>query len=280
MERKLLLVFALTFVVIMLFQPLLKKYGPQPPAKPESSQPTPNQAQVPSTNSVTSGTQVSDGATVLRPSGRTNASAATQPTQQATSEAETVIENDVYRIVFTNRGGQVKSWMLKKYTDDKGGQLELVNSAAAEKYGYPLSLWIYDETLRNKLNSVLYVTSAPASGAEGGRAGTLVAPAEVKFVYDDGDVSVQKNFKFDRSSYVVEVSASVTQKNSPVTAFPMWPSGFGSDMTAPQYATGQIIYQFDDKVERLAIKKISNGATLQGPFNWAGISDQYFAAVF
>ena len=39
MERKLLLVFALTFLVIMLFQPLLKKYGPQPPAKPEIAQP-------------------------------------------------------------------------------------------------------------------------------------------------------------------------------------------------------------------------------------------------
>ena len=39
-----------------------------------------------------------------------------------------MIENDVYRIVFTNRGGRVKSWVLKKYTDDKGGQLELVNT--------------------------------------------------------------------------------------------------------------------------------------------------------
>ena len=69
-----------------------------------------------------------------------------------------MIENDVYRIVFTNRGGRVKSWVLKKYTDDKGGQLELVNAAAAEKYGYPLTLWSYDEGLRNKLNSALYAT--------------------------------------------------------------------------------------------------------------------------
>ena len=37
MERRLLIVFALTFLVIMLFQPLLKKYGPQPPAKQESA---------------------------------------------------------------------------------------------------------------------------------------------------------------------------------------------------------------------------------------------------
>ena len=31
MERRLLLVFVLTFVVILLFQPVLKKYIPQPP---------------------------------------------------------------------------------------------------------------------------------------------------------------------------------------------------------------------------------------------------------
>ena len=29
-----------------------------------------------------------------------------------------------------------------------------------------------------------------------------------------------------------------------------------------------------------AFKKISNGNTLNGPFDWAGVSDQYFAAIF
>ena len=149
MERKLLVVFALTFLVIMLFQPLLKKYGPQPPAKPESSQapPVQNQAQLPAQTP----TQLP---TAPSASGKKKAAPASAPLQAA-SESETVIENAVYRIVFTNRGGRVKSWVLKKYTDDKGGPLELVNSAAAEKYGYPLTLWTYDETLRNKLNAAL-----------------------------------------------------------------------------------------------------------------------------
>jgi YidC/Oxa1 family membrane protein insertase len=284
MERKLLLVFALTFLVIMLFQPLLKKYGPQPPAKQassqESSQTAPIQAQAPSANSTSSGAQVVENVG-NKSAGRTNAADATQAIQQATTETETVIENDVYRIVFTNRGGRVKSWILKKYTDDKGGQLELVNSAASDKYGYPLSLFTYDEGLRNKLNSVLYVaTDRDDRDADAGRAETSGAPSPIQFSYDDGDVSVHKSFKFDRSSYVVEINTSVAQKGAPVTAFPMWPAGFGSDLTGPQYATGQIIYQYDDKVERLAIKKISGGGTLQGPFSWAGISDQYFAAVF
>ena len=198
--------------------------------------------------------------------------------------------------MFTNRGGRVKSWILKKYTDDKGGQLELVNAAASEKYGYPLSLWSYDEGLRDKLNLALYVESAlPQASAnisdtsptlpqstrkDGAPAPAPAAPQEIKFAYSDGDVRVEKSFTFDRDSYVVGVRTAVLVKGAQVTAFPMWPAGFGSDMTGPQFATGQIVYQYDNKVERLAIKKISGGGTLAGPFHWAGLSDQYFAAIF
>ncbi|MGA9495088.1 MAG: membrane protein insertase YidC [Terriglobales bacterium] len=269
MERRLLIVFALTFLVIMLFQPLLKKYGPQPPAKPESSQAA-QQNQPPSPAPATNQTPPLVSAAAAAKMAPTSAPVA------AASESETVIENDAYRIVFTNRGGRVKSWVLKKYTDDKGGPLELVNTAAAEKYGYPLTLWTYDETLRNKLNSALYATPTvpPQTGA------SATVPTELKFVYADGDISVQKTYKFDRNTYVVAVQTAVEVKGAPVTALPMWPAGFGSDMTGPQYAIGQILYQYDDKVERLAIKKISGGGTVPGPLNWAGVSDQYFAAIF
>src|ERR1700691_361107 len=205
MDRKLLLVFALTFLVIMLFQPLLKKYGPQPPAKPESSQSAQNQVQVPLAAAPHPPTQTPANAVTVNRAGAKGATAAAQ--KQAASEAETVIENDVYRIVFTNRGGRVKSWVLKKFTDDKGGQLELVNAAASEKYGYPLTLWTYDEGLRDKLNSALYATtSASPQNAKGGlpaAGNSLTAPVELSFAYSDGDLSVEKSFSFDPNSYVV-----------------------------------------------------------------------------
>jgi YidC/Oxa1 family membrane protein insertase len=107
-----------------------------------------------------------------------------------------------------------------------------------------------------------------------------MAPVEIRFVFSDGEVSVEKTFTFDRSTYVVGIKTAVYEKGAQVTAFPMWPAGFGADLTGSQYATGQILYQYDDKVERLAIKKINGGGTLGGPFHWAGVSDQYFAAVF
>jgi len=264
MERRLLIVFALTFLVIMLFQPLLKKYGPQPPAKPQTTASQPVAAQPPSVAPVASAS------TPAATSAPANRKPSELTPQHAANESETVIENDVYRIVFTNRGGRVKSWLLKKYTDDKGGPLELVNPVAAEKYGYPLTLWSYDEALRNKLNSALYVVTSTGT----------TAPSEIKFVYDDGTTSAEKTFTFDPKSYVIGVKTAVFEKGAQVTALPMWPAGFGSDGTGPQYASAQIVYQNNEKVERLAIKKVSGDGTIPGPMNWAGLSDQYFAAVF
>ena len=266
MERRLLLVFALTFLVIMLFQPILRKYGPQPPVpKPESSQMAP--AQNPAQPPMPAASGVGPVPAEKKSGGKNEPT--TPVSREAASESETVIENSLYRIVFTNRGGRVKSWVLKKWDDEKGRPLELVNSAAAEKYGYPLSLWTYDENLRNKLNSALYVATSTGS----------TAPAELTFEYADGDLAVRKSYKFDHN-YVVDVRTSVQVQGAEVTAFPMWPAGFGDATSGPAYAATQIAYQYDSKVERLAIKKVSGGGTLPGPFHWAGLSDQYFAAAF
>ncbi len=253
MERRLLLVFALTFLAIILFQPILKKYGtpPQEEKKPQTTVATAPVATPPSAPA--KGIPL-PGATSV----------------QATSEAETVIENDLYKITFSNRGAQVRSWILKQYTDDAGKPLELVNQAAATKYGNPLSLFTYDEALRTKLNSVLYQASVT---------GPHRAPQEVTFEYADADVSVVKKFRFDHS-YVVNVETSVRSRGAETAAFPMWPAGLGDEITPANYAASLIDYQNNDKVQRISVKKISSGETIHGPFDWGGVADQYFAAIF
>jgi YidC/Oxa1 family membrane protein insertase len=259
MERRLLLVFALTFLVIVLFQPLLKKYYPQP-ATPQAQPQTQAQAPVPPS-------PVASAAEVVRPR---KAGAPTAASKQASTESEVVVENDLYRVTFTNKGAQVKSWILKKFKDDKGAPLELVNKAASERYGYPLSLWTYDESLRGQLNSALYVTSS---------SGKLTAPAELTFEYGGQDLVVRKVFRFD-DSYVVRVETSVISKDSTVSAFPAWPAGFGDEISLAGYAASRIDYQLNRDIKRLAIKSVSGGNTLPAPFDWMGVVDQYFAAVF
>jgi len=195
--------------------------------------------------------------------------AGTTPVAAASAETETVVENDLYRIVFTNRGAQAKHWILKKYKDDKGQPLDLVNATTAN-LGLPLSLYAYDEALRNKINSALYVGSA---------SGTVDVPGELTFEFSDGTVAVHKTLRFDET-YVVWLETSLTVNGKPVQTFPSWPVGFGDQGTAPSFAAAKIDYFAGDKVERLAAKKISGGNTLRGPLQWAGPQDQYFAAIF
>jgi YidC/Oxa1 family membrane protein insertase len=253
MERRLLIVFALTFLAIILFQPLLKKYGAQPPQEEKKPQSTLANPPVPAA--------IPPASTKAAPNAvATNAS----------SETETTIENDLYKITFSNRGAQVKSWILKKFTGDQGKPLELVNAVASAKYGQPLSLFTYDEPIRAKLNSVLYQAST---------VGQQSAPQDITFEYADQDLSVTRKFHFDHS-YVINVETSVRNKGADVAAFPMWPSGLGDETSPASYAASLVEYQYNDKVERLALKKISSGGTIRGPFNWAGIADQYFAVVF
>ena len=244
---------------MLLAQPLLKKYFPTPPPPQKIAQT--EQTQQPAA-------PASKPATPAPPT-------APAVTKQSSSEAETVIESDLYRVTFTNRGAQVKSWILKKFDNDaENGPLDLVNPKAAAQFGYPLSLWTYDEELRNRLNSALYVATRDGS--------------QIAFDYADQDVSVHKAFTFD-GTYVVRTEASVTYKGVPKEALPSWPSGFGDQTTPAFYAADLLAYQFNKNIERVPAKcsswfgkcaQVIGGATVPGPFHWAGSTDQYFAAVF
>ena len=250
--------FALILIVQFFF---LKKPTPPPPARLA-------QAANATANVPTAAATVSESAKL--------ASASRVPAA-ASAESETVVENELYRIVFTNKGAHAKSWILKKYKDDRGQPLDLVNHASAE-FGLPLSLFTYDEGLRNKINSALYVPNE-TSGTPAATQATRTVPGELGFVYSDGSVSVRKTFRFDHS-YVISVETLVTVNGQPVQAYPSWPAGFGDQGTAPSFASARVDYYAGDKVERLASKKISSGNTIRGPLQWVGPQDQYFATIF
>ena len=264
-----LLIFAVTFALIILSQLFLFKKNPQTPP-PASQQQTAQNNQAAQSNPPAQSSAAPPEASA--PSAKQATTPAAKPgvaAKSADSEVETIVENPLYRIVFTNRGAQVKSWILKKYKDDEGHPLDLVNKEAT-KFGLPLSLYTYDETLRNQINSALYIPSAK---------GNITAPGELTYEYASGDTIVRKSFQFG-DTYVISIEAEVTRAGQQVQAYPMWPAALGDETTAPGYASQKIEYMADGKVERLAMKKVSGGNTLRGPFNWAGPQDQFFAAIF
>src|ERR1039458_10838065 len=80
------------------------------------------------------------------------------------------VENANFRIVFSNRGAQVKHWILKHYFESTGKPLDMVQTQAAERFGEPLSLYTYDQALTTQLNQALYQPSVTGMVWEIGRA--------------------------------------------------------------------------------------------------------------
>jgi YidC/Oxa1 family membrane protein insertase len=196
--------------------------------------------------------------------------AAAGPTVEASAESTTIVENELYRITFSNRGGQVTSWILKKFKDNEGKPLNLVHTEAAEKFGYPLSLYTYDAALTASLNKALYLPSAT---------GTLTAPGTLTFTYSDGTTQVRKTFTFDET-YVLHADVEAKRNGAPIRALISWPGGFGDQDNANAYAGAQFDTSVNGKDEHLAPKKVSGGATVNGPFDWVAVSDPFFAAAF
>ena len=261
-NRSLLVMMVVLVTVFFGLQYFRAKNNPQtasPNAAPKASQTAPAQPGVPAAASV---------AAAAQPAHATQAS--TVPAVQAAAEEPTTVENELYKITFTNRGAQVSSWILKKYKDADGKPLNLVHTQAADQFGYPLSLYTYDASLTPALNKALYVPSAT---------GALTAPATLTFKYSDGGVEVQKTFSFDET-YVLHADVQVIRNGTPVRALLNWPGGFGDQDNVNAYTSGQVDLARNAKEEHLAAKKVSGGDTLNGPFDWAGTSDNYFAAIF
>ena len=189
---------------------------------------------------------------------------------QADAESTTVVENELYRITFSNRGGQATSWILKKYKDAYGKPLDLINQQAASTIGYPLSLFTYDSGLTANLAKALYVPSAT---------GTLTAPGTLTYKFSAGGYDVTKTFSFD-DSYVMHADTQVLQNGVPVRALVSWPGGFGDPTTGTAFASAQVDYSQNGNEKHKGFKDVVGGATLLGGYDWAGVSDLYFATIF
>jgi YidC/Oxa1 family membrane protein insertase len=209
----------------------------------------------------------------------------TTPQIAASLETYTTIENEFYKIVFTNRGAQVKNWILKKYSDSAGKPLDLVQPQAAARFGLPLSLFTYEPALTTQLNGALYQVSY--GGAQPSATGLLLAPTAITFHYSANGVDAVKTFRFD-SSYVVGIEAEVKRNGVPVRALVEWPAGLGdmeelhqTSMLRGQMPTPSFFaWSIDNRDDVQAAAKVSGNNTLEASYQYAAVMDLYFAAAF
>jgi YidC/Oxa1 family membrane protein insertase len=255
--------------IILGFQ-YFQKPKPTTPAAPEQSQ---QQAQQTQQNPGTQGSAPESLSSAQAP--------AAAPGVVATSETETTVENANYRIVFSNRGALVKHWILKNshYKDSaQAHQLDMVQQQAAQRFGFPLSLFTYEPALNTQLNQALYQPSVT---------GVVQAPNSLTFRYSQNGVEVVKTFHFDQG-YVINAEVQVRRNGQPVRALVAWPAGLGdmeefqgrSAIPGLSRTPSMFAWSLAGKQDTLDARKISNNATLDGEYQYAAASDLYFAAAF
>ncbi|MBI4461262.1 MAG: membrane protein insertase YidC [Acidobacteria bacterium] len=254
-EMRVLLAFAISFLILILSQPLLvRRSAPSEPA--------------PSSQSSAAPAPVEPAAQPPHPPSELPAGR-----KEGTEEQEITVEGNLYRVVFSTRGAVVKSWTLRQYRDAEGNPLELVNREEAVPFGDPLALWLAEEPLRQEINSVLYVPSAT---------GRLTAPVTLTFEYSSGRTAVRKQFSFTPDSYVAEVTTEVASNGQPVSHALAWRGGFGDIHDAVlQGFQRSIFYREPQKITRLNVGGVKNQESVtSGSFAFAGIEDRFFCAAF
>ncbi len=264
---------AFTFLALLVLIGYQYIFKPKP-ATPAPAAPTQSQA-----------SQPAQPATPGQPAPPQLASGAVQtpaatPTIAASMLTETTVENENLKIILTNQGAQATHWILKgkqykDHPDPDGHQLDLVNAKAAA-FGLPLGFFTYEPDLTKQLNTALYQVSV--SGARSAT-GSLLAPCSVTFHYAANGLDAVKTFRFD-TSYVMTAEIQVRRNGVPVRALLAWPGGLGDQTEPLHFASGKFAWSLDGKDDSIDAKKVSGNATLDQPYEYAGIIDLYFAAAF
>jgi YidC/Oxa1 family membrane protein insertase len=264
MEKRLLLFFAVTFLLVSLWPRL---FPPRTPAQPQ-------------------GPAVAD---AIEPVDRGGAGAeatveevpplegAAESTKRgAAAEESVVVDTDIYRLTFSNRGARLVSARLKEHRDEKGEPYELVSRDASELTGaYPLDLRVSNDRRTEVLQKALFEVhpsgALTLSGSE---------KAELEFLWADGSgAEVTKRLRFDGASYGFDVDVSVRENGREVPKEILYGPGLGREISSGQYVgTEKGVLVSRGEVALFSASDLEEAGTAVS-VEGAGVASHYFTAI-
>ena len=185
-----------------------------------------------------------------------------------------LVETDIYLVELTNEGGRAVSWKLRDQLDQHGEPLELLPKYT-EAAPMPLELRVDDPLLTRMLNEAYYEVEQSTLSA-----GTKL----VRFRWSDGrGLTADKSFTFHDGSYLVDVEVDVIDRGRRLPAELSIGPGFGAQEESSSYyyeawvwdRAGEAVHEQKGKRHGYDAEAIG----LSGESRWAGLEDQYFAAL-
>lgn len=269
--RRLLVAAVLSIAVLLGWQWFFPGPTAPPPAAP------PPAATAPET------TEAEPDTAAAAPTEPTEASASSPvPASEETRAAAVeivAVSTDLFEASFTNEGARVLTWKLKEYTADGGRPADVVPAGARQARRLPLAFATGDDAIDAVLRDALFrVEREPLDGEPGER---------IRFLWADGrGLEAEKALTFRPGSYLVGVEARLTDRGRPLKAALAWGPGFqldDHDGGGYIHYTGQaVLRRPGTTAERIKKDDLDRplvyAADPRG--GWAGIEEQYFAALF
>jgi YidC/Oxa1 family membrane protein insertase len=188
-----------------------------------------------------------------------------------------VIETPFVRAVFTNKGGVLKNWLLKRYAGPDSQALDLIPRGLPETVSRPFSLKLPDAEATHVLEGALFRTTAEIVKVED-------QPASLDFEYDDGaGLVVRKQFRFEpvKNPYGVVFSLSAAKDGQPLNPTIVWGPGPADLRESSSFLQHpEAIFAHAGSATRLTPSNVREQPVRNGPFDFVGADDHYFLAAF
>lgn len=279
MEKRVLLAVFLSFLVLYGYQTLVVKPTP-----------VPNRPQTDAGSAGPAAATPQASSTVAQPPSETQEPAvpSVQTLVADSAEEETVIETELVRAVFSNRGAVLTSWKLKKFLDPRRQPVELIPDGLPGRADRPFSLTTSDQATTTRLNQSIYHREAGQGPIDARQ-----QPATLSYEYREADgVSVSKVFSLEPRSYVVTLTVSLNVDGKPVVPGVNWGPALGDAASAGE--SNSYIQQPEGIVfldrpggkrnwvtgaleeERLSASSLAKQRVYSGQSGFAGVDDHYF----
>ena len=267
MEKRVLIAVFLSFLVIYVYQALM----PAPQERQAAPAPGrgPAGAGAPPAVSPVQPGQATGAPAAGAPAGTVPQAPAAAPLIADTQERDVVLETDAVRALFSTRGGVLKRWTLKRYSE-AGHQLDLVPQPIPRGATFPFSVRFDDKTIGGVLDAALFRPSM--SDTPQGRALTLE-------YQDQSGIRARKTFVLAPHSYVLNFSITANQgERALIPMVNLGPAlGSGRNVSGNgSYTLPRAIFSREGKVSRVVAGKLGAPTVEEGTFEFAGADDHYF----
>lgn len=256
MEKRILLSFALSFVVILIFYQF---FAPATPPETEETV-VAEQAEVPAPEPAAAPAETAAGPAAATPP----AAAGPIETVEAAEVQHGRLQGALYSADVSNEGGVIDSFRLLDYMGADGEPLELVDPEVGAEVGWPLELATGDAALDERLRSSRWVLEGDGQSIRLDLAGD--------------DLEAFKELRIGETGYELEFSAGVRRGGRDVPFAVVWQGDFGDQSVV--YDPGQVnlVYREGNGFERLNVSDFPEPPMLPAS-EWLGLEDRYFVVL-